>query len=127
VDEQSFDLIAARLRADAVDIAAFVEALAAKLEGALPGRVTVVRRGAGLFDRRKRVREIALVLDDRRYQLDYHDGVIGASCLSEVRGITIKSERLDLDEWIAALSRELAAHAQESEQGRLALERMLEE
>ena len=127
MDEQSFDLIAARLRADAVDVAAFVEALAVKLEGALPGRVTVVRRGAGLFDRRKHVRGIAVVLGDRRYQLDCRDGAVDASCRNEVRGIAIRSERLELDDWIAALSRELAAHAQESEQGRLALERMLEE
>lgn len=127
VDEQSFDLIAARLRADAVDLAAFVEALAVKLEDALPGRVTVERRGAGLFDRRKRVREIAVALGERRYQLDCRDGAVQTSCRNEVRGIAIRSDRLDLDDWIAALSRELADHARESEQGRLALERMLEQ
>jgi hypothetical protein len=44
-----------------------------------------------------------------------------------VRGIAIKSEPLDLDAWIAALSRELEAAARESAEGRRALERLLEE
>jgi hypothetical protein len=127
VEEPSFDLIAAGLRADARDLGAFVEALAVKLEGGLPGRVTVVRKGSGLFDRSKRVREIDVVLGDCRYRLEHRDAQVETSRRSEVRGIAIKSERLDLDEWIASLSRELTAHARESEHGRQALERMLDE
>jgi uncharacterized protein YhdP len=126
VEEPSFDLVAAGLRADATDLAAFVDALAVKLEGALPGRVTVVRKGAGLLDRRKRVREIAVVLGQCRYQLDCREGAVEASRRNEVRGIAIRSDRLDLDEWIAAVSAELTAQARESEQGRQALERLLE-
>ena len=44
------DLLAASLRADAGDVDAFVEALAVKLEAALPGQVEVERRG-GLLRR----------------------------------------------------------------------------
>jgi hypothetical protein len=44
-----------------------------------------------------------------------------------VRGIVIKSEPLDLDAWIEALSRELAAQARQSERARIALERLLAE
>jgi hypothetical protein len=43
-----------------------------------------------------------------------------------VRGIVIKSERLTLDEWIDALSRELTERAQKSERSRVALQRLLE-
>ena len=50
MEEGSFDMVAAGLRADAADLDAFVEALAVKLEGALPGRVTIARQG-GLFSR----------------------------------------------------------------------------
>ena len=126
MDEDSFDMVAAGLRADATDLNAFVEALAVKLEGALPGRVTIARQG-GLFSRSKGVREISVDMGDSRYSLVSNGGRIETTRRNEVRGIAIKSEPLELDEWIAALSRELEAAARESADGRQALERLLEE
>lgn len=126
MDEGSFDMVAAGLRADATDLNAFVEALAVKLEGALPGRVTIARQG-GLFSRSKGVREISVDMGDSRYSLVSTGGRIETTRRNEVRGIAIKSEPLELDEWIAALSRELETAARESADGRQALERLLEE
>jgi hypothetical protein len=126
MDEPGFDLVAASLRADATDLGAFVEALAVKLEGALPGGVEVERRGGGLRSREKRVRRISIAMDDARYDLVRSGEAISTSRCSEVRGIVIKSEPLDLDEWIDALSRELTERARRSERARLALERLLE-
>lgn len=126
MEEGSFDMVAAGLRADATDLTAFVEALAVKLEGALPGRVTIARQG-GLFSRSKGVREISVDMGDSRYSLVSNGGRIETTRRNEVRGIAIKSEPLELDEWIAALSRELEAAARESADGRQALERLLEE
>ena len=122
----SFDMVAAGLRADAADLDAFVEALAVKLEGALPGRVTIARQG-GLFSRSKRVREISVDMGECRYSLVSNAGHLETTRRNEVRGIAIKSERLELDDWIAGLSRELGASARESVDGRQALERLLEE
>jgi hypothetical protein len=127
MEDSGFELVAASLRADATDLAAFVEALAVKLEGALPGGVRVERRGGGLFSREKRVRRISVSFDETRYDLEREDGTLRTSRRSEVRGIVIKSEALDLDAWIEALSRELATRARESERARIALERLLEE
>ncbi|MGH3073545.1 MAG: hypothetical protein ACRDQC_01385 [Gaiellales bacterium] len=126
MDEGSFDMVAAGLRADATDLNAFVEALAVKLAGALPGRVTIARQG-GLFSRSKGVREISVDMGDSRYSLVSNGGRIETTRRNEVRGIAIKSEPLELDEWIAALSRELEAAARESADGRQALEQLLEE
>jgi hypothetical protein len=126
MEEGSFDMVAAGLRADATDLNAFVEALAVKLEGALPGRVTIARQG-GLFSRSKGVREISVDMGDSRYSLVSNGGRIETTRRNEVRGIAIKSEPLELDEWIAALSGELEAAARESADGRQALERLLEE
>jgi hypothetical protein len=126
MEEGSFDMVAAGLRADATDLNAFVEALAVKLEGALPGRVTIARQG-GLFSRSKGVREISVDMGDSRYSLVSNGGRIETTRRNEVRGIAIKSEPLELDEWIAALSRELETAARESADGRHALERLLEE
>ena len=51
------DLVTASLRADASDLRAFVEALAVKLEEAVPGAVSVDRRREGMLGP-KRVRRI---------------------------------------------------------------------
>ena len=50
--ELDIELVTASLRADASDLGTFVEALAVKLEEALPNGVRVVRRG-GLFGAKK--------------------------------------------------------------------------
>jgi hypothetical protein len=104
MEEGSFDMVAAGLRADATDLNAFVEALAVKLEGALPGRVTIARQG-GLFSRSKGVREISVDMGNSRYGLVSNGGRIETTRRNEVRGIAIKSEPLELDEWIAAVAR----------------------
>jgi hypothetical protein len=127
VEDPGFDLVAASLRADTTDLVAFVEALAVKLEGALPGDVKVERAGGGLLGRgRRHVRRIAVTMEGGRYDLERDGSQIETSRCNEVRGIVIKSERLGLDEWIDALSRELAERARQSEQSRVALQRLLE-
>ena len=127
MDDPGFDLVAASLRADTTDLNAFVEALAVKLEGALPDSVRVDRKGGGLLSRQKRVRRISIGMDEARYDLERNGESIEASRCNEVRGIVIKSERLGLDEWIDALSRELTSRAQQSERSMLALQRLLEQ
>ena len=123
-DAPDLDLLAASLRADASDTAAFLEALAARLEGALPGQVEVERKG-GLFGGGKRVRRIAVRLGDSHYELEGGHGALAARRRTVVRGIALKSEELGVDAWIEALSADLVALAQQSERGRLALERLL--
>ncbi|HET8607961.1 MAG TPA: hypothetical protein VFL66_13155 [Gaiellaceae bacterium] len=122
--EPGFDLLAASLRADAGDVRAFVDALATKLEGAFPGRTKVERRG-GFLSGPKRVRRIEVELGDGRFELDHDDGSVGCARRSVVRGITLKSERLELDAWIDELSRALAAEAKTTGRERETLERLL--
>ena len=119
------DLLAASLRADAGDVDAFVEALAVKLEAALPGQAEVERRG-GLLGGRKRVRRIEVTLGDQRYELEAERGRVTCRRRSVVRGIALKTQELDLDAWIAALSQDLVEEAERSERGRQALARLLE-
>jgi hypothetical protein len=127
MEDPGFDLVAASLRADTTDLVAFVEALATKLEGALPGDVTVERKGGGLLGRgTKQVRRISVAMQEGSYDLEWAGAQLLTSRRSEVRGIVIKSERLTLDEWIDALSRELTERAQKSERSRVALQRLLE-
>ena len=117
-----FDLVAASLRADASDLRVFVEALATKLEVSFPGRCRVQR--SGLLGKGP-VRRISVELGDGRYELAHQDGSISTQRASVVRGISLKTADVDLDEWIDALAAELMAEADRSERGRQAVERLL--
>jgi hypothetical protein len=119
------DLVAASLRADADDLDAFVEALAVKLEGALPDQVQVERRG-GLLGGNKRVRRIEVTLGEQRYEIEPERGRVTCRRRSVVRGIALKTQELDLDACIAALSKDLVEESERSERGREALARLLE-
>jgi nucleoid DNA-binding protein len=125
MEDMQFELVASSLRADAADLDAFVEALAVKLEDALPGRTRVERRSAGLFSRSKRVHRISVDMESGRYDLVAERGRVQVSRGNIVRGIVLKTEPLSLDTWIDELSRELTQEADRSEQGRVALQRLL--
>ena len=117
-----FDLVAASLRADADDLRVFVEALTKKLEQSFPGRCRV--RRAGLLGKGS-VRQIRVELGDSRYELTNNGGTISTRRSSVVRGISLKSDDLGLDDWIDSLAAQVVAEAGRSERGRLALEKLL--
>ena len=123
MEPSSFDLLAASLRADTTDVRAFVEALATKLELSFPER-TRIERGGRMFGP-KQVRKVSVELGDGRYELEHSDGAVTSRRCTVVRGIELKNDELDLDEWIDDLSAELVAEADRSERGRAALERLL--
>ena len=119
-----FDLVAASIRADASDLRTFMDALAVKLASALPGMVSVQREG-GLFKKDRQVKAIQVQLDDKLYELAKSGTRIEAQVSHEVRGITLKKESVQLDQWINELSRHLARHAESSAEARAALERLV--
>ena len=125
VDDLGFELLASSLRADAGDLKAFTEALAVKLEGALPNQTRVERKSSGLFSKVKQVHHLSVDMGDQRFELTADGGRVQATRCKAVRGIVLKTESLPLDQWIDELSRQLTAAAQQSEQARLALERLL--
>jgi hypothetical protein len=118
------DLLAASLRADGSDLRAFVEALAVKLEDAVPAGVRVERRRSGILGP-KLVQRIALDAGDQRLELRVVGAGIETRCARLSAGIVLKTETIDTDGWLAALGQALAAEARRSETTRRALERLL--
>ncbi|MGH2871686.1 MAG: hypothetical protein ACRDL5_04395 [Solirubrobacteraceae bacterium] len=118
------DLLAASLRADVSDLGAFVEALAVKLEQAVPGAVSVERRRDGMRGP-KRVRRIALDAGGLRLELLAAAGAVQTLCSRTSGGIVLKREAVPTDEWLHALGEALAAAARTSMTTRQALERLL--
>lgn len=124
-DGRGIDEALAALRADAADSHAFLQALAVRFEGALPGHVTVDRRH-GLLSRDHSVRAVEIDLAEDRFRIgDAGNGALEARRTRVVRGIALKSETLSVDGWIAALSATLATTAQASAGGQEALRRLL--
>lgn len=119
------DMLAASLRADATDLKAFMEALANKLEGALPAS-TVVTRQNKLFAREHPVKEVVVMLGDYQYRILYEPPKPLLTLRAKtVRGIVLKTEQLRMDQWIDALAGDLAQEATQSAQAHAALERFL--
>jgi hypothetical protein len=118
-----FELLAAELRTDLDDLETFVEALARKLEAALPG--TTVSRRRRWLSHDGPVERICVELGEEQLVLEHRGGTATAQRARRVRGIVLKSEPLGLDEWVDALTLALAERAESSEEGRLALERLL--
>jgi hypothetical protein len=119
------EMLAASLRADGTDLRAFLEALAAKLTGALPDQ-TQVTRHSSLFSREHPVKEIMVVLGDSQYRLARErQGPLMVSRAKVVRGIVLKTEQIPLEQWIGELAEGLAQEAAHSAQSRAALERFL--
>jgi hypothetical protein len=124
VEAGSFELLAASLRADSRDLDAFLEALASKLSAAFPDSTRVERKG---FRGGGRVRALHVEVGEHRYRLERESSGPKSSRSRTVRGIVLKNEELGLDEWIESLARDLSEAAEQSERGRLALERLLHE
>jgi hypothetical protein len=119
------DLVTASLRSDASDTGVFLEALAAKLEAALPGSVAVQRRREGMFGP-KRVARITIDAGDRRLALEAAGPALRATAAHVSGGITLKTEELDTDAWLNVLGRSLTEAARRSQSARVALERLLD-
>ena len=118
------DLVAAALRADLTDIAAFVEGLATRLELALPG-IAQIRRARSGFRGPKLVSEIIVEAGDERLQLQRDGAQVRTSRCRVSGGITIKTEALDIDTWLSALAVAVAGEAKRSERTRLALQQIV--
>jgi len=120
----SFDLLAASLRADLGDVATFVEALAVKLEEAVPAAVRVERARQG-FRGPKLVRAIVFDAGGEHLELRRDGGTLQTRRARVSGGIVIKTEEIEIDGWIEALTGALTAEAGRNERTRLALEQLL--
>jgi hypothetical protein len=124
--DESFDLelAAASLRADRSDVRILVEALADKLAGALGPRLEVKRSG-GRFRKSDEIRSIRISLDDDLFDAEVDGTSLRCTVGHTSGGIRIRSERVDVDAWLARLLAVLRAEADHSQAVRLALESMV--
>ena len=110
----------------AQDARTFLPLLAQVLTSALPDETLVERRG-GLFQREKPIRKVTVSLGDLIYTLeDLGRGPLAAQQAKVVRGITLKTEAIPVEDWLADLSAHVAGHAQRNERAFFALKNLLD-
>ncbi len=107
-----FDLDAAVLRRSESELRALMEALAVRLDGALPGRVSVERRRDGLLSKTSHVAKLVLRGDRAVYELSCDRGRLEAKRAKLVRGVVISSSSMSPGDWLADVRSEVEALAE---------------
>lgn len=116
-DIDPFDFDAALLRRSAVDLRAFMDALAVRLETALPGRVQVVRKREGLLRGDLHAARILFRGDHAHLELARAGAQLTASRAKVVRDVAISSSKLSIADWLAELRGEVRALAADAGEG----------
>lgn len=116
-----FDLSAAYLRKARGDTRAFMEGLAARLEGALPDAITIRRKRAGLFSNISHVTAISVATETSILSLTLEHGTLHASRSKVIRGVAIGSTDMSVPAWLEEVTRSVGAAGADAEAARAAL------
>jgi hypothetical protein len=124
--DESFDLemAAASLRADGSDVGILVKVLADQLGDALGSRLEVQRAG-GRFRKSDQVRSIRITMEGDQFDAEVDGPTLRCTIGHSSGGIRIRSEKVDVDEWLTRLLTVLKAEAANSQAVRQALESMV--
>lgn len=95
-----FDLDAAILRKNEGDMRSFLTALAARLEQALPSRITIERKRDGLFSSSTHVVRIELAMDNAAYAISLDRAGVKTTRAKVVRGVTISNAPMLAKAWM---------------------------
>jgi hypothetical protein len=112
-------LVSASLLRRGQDSLGLVADLAARLERSLPNHVNVDRAG---WANRKKVKSLVVNLEPDRFRIDVDRRGPIAWIDQVVRGICLRSEQVDMDDWLQRLAASLSREAAKSIETRLAIE-----
>ncbi|MGH3853395.1 MAG: hypothetical protein ACRDR6_07815 [Pseudonocardiaceae bacterium] len=123
-------LLAAMLRADRDEVAAYARVLSGTLAQALPAGMVEIgyQRTAGDRLARRPGRAVRLVVHGDNRDLELREGRRGgveAELQQVVRGVVISRRGIGVDEWLHALAQDIASAAARDTAARQALERLL--
>jgi hypothetical protein len=126
----SLDMVTAALRADTADVTIYARVLTESLGDALPpGTVTVERTRPSMSDRmhgrQGEVSKITVRLGDRVLTLGLQRGAPVAEVCSEVRGVVLSRQQVQLGIWAQELARALVEHAEQNAEAARALRRLV--
>ena len=123
-DGFDLELATAALLGDDQDVHILLKVLASQLSGALGDRLKVERQG-GLLHKSDQVRSIQVAIGDNEFRADVHGGTVACTVGHASGGIRIRSERVEMDEWLRRLLSGLQTEAAHSQAARQALENIV--
>jgi len=112
--------LAAGIAADARSLHAGFDRLLEVFRSTLPDR-TAVHESGMLF---KKVTGFDIELEEFTFRMKRESGRVVAQCVTTVRGITLKTETMSLEQWVTALAEKLSAMAGSSAAARDAFSRI---
>jgi hypothetical protein len=118
------DLAAAQLRANSSDVRILVKVLVDQLSDALGSRLKVERTG-GRFRKSDDIKSLTITMEDDQFGAVVDEPALRCTIGHSSGGIRIRSERVDLDTWLARLLTVLKAEAEHSQAVRQALENIV--
>jgi hypothetical protein len=125
-DDASYDLslAAATLRSNNGDVHALLTALCDELSDTLGERLDIQRAG-GRFHKSDAISSVKIVLDGNQFEANVDGPALRCSVGHFSGGIRIRSESVDIEQWIVKLLEALKAEAAHSESARQALENIV--
>jgi hypothetical protein len=123
-DSFDLELATAALLGDDQDVHTLLKVLACQLSDALGDRVKVERAG-GLLHKSDQVRSIQVGIDNNEFRADVQGGSVTCSVGHASGGIRIRSERVEMDDWLRRLLSALQTEAAHSQVARQALENIV--
>jgi hypothetical protein len=118
------DLATAALLSEGNDVQLLLRVLAKQLAGALGDRLVVERKG-GLLRRSEEIKALQVALAKEEFRAELTGGGVHCSIGHASGGIRIRSEEVEMSEWLHRLLASLQTEATHSQSARLALENIV--
>jgi hypothetical protein len=126
VSDDAFDLELATttILGDNRDAGSLLKALVAQLSEPLGDRLHVDRQG-GLFRKSDEIRSLRLSVADEEFEADLKGGSVGCAIGHSSGGIRIRTEKVEMDQWLRRLLQAMQTEAAHSQATRIALENIV--
>jgi hypothetical protein len=128
-DDLSMEMVSAALRADSADVAIYARVLTDSLGESLPPGCVTVERERSMSDRMRgrpgEITKVTVRLGGRVLTLGVRGGLPAAEICTEVRGVVLSRQPVQLGEWANELARALVAHAEQNAAAAQALRKLV--
>lgn len=104
---EDLNVSAVRYRRAQGDLRMFMVAFAARLDGMIPGRVTIEKKTTHLFSAAPHVIKMTIDTEPNVYIATYDEERLSVARAKSVRGMVLKSEALTLPQWLASLAEDV--------------------
>ena len=123
-DAFDLELATTSILGDDRDVRTLLKVLVSQLSGPLGDRLQVERQG-GFLRRSDEIKSVRVSIGGEDFEADVQGS--GVACLvgHSSGGIRIRSEKVEMDQWLRRLLAELQAEAAHSQAARLALENIV--